>query len=62
MKKVLTIGGAMQDIFVHTEDIKTATLRHDTTSALRTTSDKLSEKSFIILQEGTKIEVSSIDV
>lgn len=50
MKKVLTIGGATQDIFIHPDNIEITTLHKNSI-----------EKSYIILQEGTKIEVTKID-
>jgi sugar/nucleoside kinase (ribokinase family) len=61
MKKVLTIGGATQDIFIHVENIKTATLHNGVHSVPRAALATPSEKSFIMLQEGSKIEVSAID-
>jgi len=50
MKKILTIGGATQDIFIHYQDAQTVTLR---------TSE--GDRSFIVLPEGKKVEINSID-
>ncbi len=49
MKKILTIGGAMRDIFIQYEHVKTLNLD---------TSNK--EQSFIILEQGRKIEVDKL--
>ena len=49
MKKILTIGGAMRDIFIQHEHVETLNLH---------TTDK--EQSFIILEQGHKIEVDKL--
>src|SRR5581483_11962742 len=50
MKKILTIGSATQDIFIHYEDAATLHLH----------SNK-SKKSYILLEQGTKIDVNELE-
>ncbi len=48
--KVITFGGATRDIFIHYENAQTLEW-----------SSKQEIKSFLLLQEGTKVEISSIE-
>ncbi len=48
--KIITFGGATRDIFIHYENAQTIEW-----------SSKQEIKSFLLLQEGTKIEISSIE-
>ena len=47
--KILTLGGASQDIFIHHEDIQTIELCRNN-----------EQESFLLLQEGSKIEIDTI--
>lgn len=47
--KILTLGGATQDVFIHCQDAQTVEL-----------GDVHAQKSFLLLQEGTKIEIDTI--
>lgn len=49
MKKILTIGGAMRDIFIHYKNCQMMHLHTDT-----------KDQSFIVLEEGKKIDIAAI--